>query len=149
MGMTKQQREQLRELARLKYINEGKTFIEVAEAIGISRQTIAKWAEEDKWEEYKTSISLSQEESLKSTYRMLEALNRAIESRDEGERYPTSKESSIRASLTADIQKLQTEIGVQEVISVCSKLLSYVRAADIAEAQRLAPILDGFVKSLL
>ncbi|MDY6122092.1 MAG: DDE transposase family protein [Porphyromonas sp.] len=149
MGITKQQREQFKELARLKYINEGKTYIEIADALGVSRQTIGKWADEGKWEEYRISISLTQEESLKSTYRMLDDLNKAIEARPEGQRYPTSKESSIRASLTADIAKLQTDVGIQEAISVCSKLLSWVRQSDMEEAKRLATILDSFVKTLL
>lgn len=149
MGITKQQREQLKELARLKYINEGKTYIEIADALGVSRQTIGKWAEQEKWEEYRVSISLTQEESLKSTYRMLDELNKSIEARPEGQRYPNSKESSIRASLTADIAKLQNDIGIQETISVCSRLISFLRKTDLEEAKHLAPILDTYIKSIL
>lgn len=149
MGMTKQQREQLKELARLKYINEGKTYQEIAEALDISRQTIGRWAEEGKWQEYKISISLTQEESLKSTYRMLDELNKTIEARPEGQRYPNSKESSIRASLTADIAKLQTEIGIQDMISVCSKLISWLRKIDLEQAKQIAPLLDAFIKAQL
>ena len=42
---------QKRSLAQVLFCKENLTIQETAERVGISRQTVGKWAKEDKWEE--------------------------------------------------------------------------------------------------
>lgn len=49
---------QKREWAKMLYLREHLTQAEVAERVGVSRQTLCKWVKTEKWEELKTSVSL-------------------------------------------------------------------------------------------
>lgn len=147
---SKLSREQQKELARLKFTREGKTFVEISEEIGVSRQTLSRWAKDGRWEEFKTAISLTNEERLRSAYQQLTEFDRMIEARPEGKRFPAdNRESNIRKMLVSDIRDLQTEVGVQDVVSVFSGLISWLRKSDLEETKRLTPILDEYIKSKL
>ena len=75
------------------YLKEHLTQVEVAERVGVSKQTLCKWVKTEKWEELKTSVSLTREEQLANLYRQVAEINKAIASRGEGERFATSKEA--------------------------------------------------------
>ena len=75
------------------YLKEHLTQAEVAERVGVSKQTLCKWVKTEKWEELKTSVSLTREEQLANLYRQVAEINKAIAGREEGERFATSKEA--------------------------------------------------------
>ena len=48
---------QKRSLAQVLFCKENLTIQETAERVGVSRQTVGKWAKEDKWEEQKVGVT--------------------------------------------------------------------------------------------
>ena len=94
------------------YLKEHLTQAEVAERVGVSKQTLCKWVKTEKWEELKASVSLTREEQLANLYRQVAEINKAIARRDEGERFATSKEADTINKLAAAIEKMEKETGI-------------------------------------
>lgn len=140
-----------RELARLLYIREDKTFQEIAEEVGSTRQTVSKWCKEDKWDEMRQSLITTNEAQIKRLYAQLDELQTAIESRPKGERYGNSKEVDAIKKLTASIEDLQSDLSIQDAIEVCKEVLQFVRSStsDLETVKSTAAILDGYIKSKL
>lgn len=101
------------------------------------------------WEQLKASITITREEQLKNLYRQLAELNNAIMGKPEGERFPNAAEADTISKLSNAIKKLETEVGLADIISVFSDLLKWVRTYDPTQAKEITPLLDAFVKSKL
>ena len=67
----------------------------------------------------------------------------------EGERFPNAAEADTISKLSTAIKKLETEVGLADIISVFSDLLKWVRTYDSTQAKEITPLLDAFVKSKL
>lgn len=140
---------QKRDLARVLFCKENLTMQEVAERMGVSRQSVSRWAKEDKWEEQKAGVTLTKEEQIKNLYRQITELNNAILDREEGTRFATIAEADTISKLSAAIKKLEGESGIADIISVGIKFIEWVRKADVSRARELAEIWDLFVKDQL
>ena len=114
------------------YLKEHLTQVEVAERVGVSKQTLCKWVKTEKWEELKTSVSLTREEQLANLYRQVAEINKAIASREEGERFATSKET-----------------GIADIISVSKGILDWIRKTDTDKAKELSFHFDAYIKDRL
>ena len=140
---------QKRDLARVLFCKENLTMQEVAEKVGVSRQTVSKWARDDKWEEQKAGVTLTKEEQIKNLYRQVAELNRSILEREEGARYATIAEADTISKLSAAIRKMESETGIADIISVGIKFIEWIRKADIDRAKEMAEVWDLFVKDQL
>lgn len=138
---------QKKEIAQILYTKENLTQLEIAERVGSSRQTISKWIKEGNWEMLKVSITITKEEQLKSLYRQLAELNKAISEKDEGLRFPTTAEADTISKLANAIKKLETEVGLSDIIATFSEFLKWMRSFDLDKAKEIAPLLDSFVQS--
>lgn len=140
-----------KELARLLYLREGKTMQEIAEEVGSTRQTVSKWIKEGRWDEMRRSLTTTHEEQIKRLYAQLNELQTAIELRPEGERYGSAKEIDAIKKITASIRDLQTDLSIQDAISVCTGVVQFVRSStsDLEAVKHISSILDGYIKSLL
>lgn len=147
--MAKGKSDQTRQWARSMYIHENRTQQEIADAIGVTRQTVIRWAKLDKWDEMKVSITMTREAQIKNTYRQLSEINQRILDRKEGERFATSKEADTIAKLTDSIKKLETEIGIHDVVSVAERFIGWLRPIDIELTKTFVSLFDKFIKSLL
>lgn len=141
--------DQKRELAKILYTKENLTQVEIAERVGTSRVTIGKWIKNENWEMLKVSITITKEEQLKSLYRQLAELNEVIGNRECGERYPSAPEADTISKLANAIKKMESDIGLGDIVSVLSELLKWLRTFDLDKTKELAPIFDAFVKSKL
>ena len=92
---------------------------------------------------------MTKEQSIKRLHKQLEDLLFIIETRPMGERHATPDESSTISKLTTAIEKLETEVGVQDVIQVSIKVIEFVKKYDMEKAKEIADIFDQFIKSLL
>jgi len=137
---------QKKELALILYTKENLTQAEIAERVGCSRVTIGKWIKEGNWEMLKVSITITKEEQLKSLYRQLAELNDKINEREKGDRFPSSTEADTISKLASAIKKMETEVGLSDIIATFSDLLRWVRTFDLEKAKELAPLLDAFVQ---
>lgn len=141
--------DQKKELAKILYTKENLTQAEIAERVGTSRVTIGKWIKNENWEMLKVSITITKEEQLKNLYRQLAELNDVIGERGSGERFPSAAEADTISKLANAIKKMETDVGLDDIISVLSDLLKWLRTFDLDKTKELAPLLDAFVKSKL
>ncbi len=139
---------QKREWAQLLYTKEHISQKEIAERVGVSQQTMSRWVTKFKWDELKVSITITREEQLKNLYRQLSEMNKAISER-EGNKYPTAAEADTITKLASAIDKLESETGLNEILSTFKEFLNWLRKFNLEEAQRLVPLFDDFVKTKL
>ncbi|WP_280115311.1 terminase gpP N-terminus-related DNA-binding protein [Flavobacterium fluviatile] len=144
MGISKAQE---REYARILYVNERITFKEIAERTGVTEKTIGKWAEADNWAKLRKSLLTTKEAQLVHWYNQLDALNELIAKREIP--IPESKEADIMSKITANIQRLETEIGLGEYVEVSRKLLTFIQSVDLDDAKRFKNYIDEFINSKL
>jgi transposase len=139
---------QKKEWAQLLYTKENLTQKEIAERVGISAITMSKWVAKYKWDELKVSITITREEQLKNLYRQLAEMNKSISERD-GNKYPTSAEADTITKMASAIDKLESDTGLNEILSTFKEFLNWLRKFNLEEAQRLVPLFDDFVKTKL
>jgi transcriptional regulator with XRE-family HTH domain len=146
--MTKTERIQKKDLAKMLFIYENLTQKEIAERVGTSEKSLSKWQLEGNWESLKVSITITKEEQLKSLYRQLAELNKAISEREE-KRFATAAEADVISKLSNAINKMESDIGVSDIVSVGKKFLTWLRRYDLNRAQEITPLFDSFVKENL
>lgn len=148
MAMTKKEANQKRELAKMLFLHEAVTQKEIAERIGVSEVTVSKWAKADNWDSLKVSVTITKDEQLKSLYRQLAAINNEIAGRD-GQKYATPAEADAISKLANAIGKMESDVGVSDIISVAKKFLTWMRKFNLVKAQELTPLFDSFIKDNL
>ena len=137
---------QKKEWAQQLYTRENLTQKEIAERVAVSAVTINKWVKKEAWEELKVSVTLTKEEQLKNLYRQIRELNRAILEREEGKRFATPAEADTIGKLAGAIEKMETEVGLSDIIETFRVFINWVRTFDLEEAKHLTPLLDSFIK---
>lgn len=147
--MSKITSEQMRRWALTMYLNENRTQAEIAEACGVSRQTVIRWAKADKWDEHKASLTMTREEQIKNLQRQIVEINNNIIGRDKGERFATPKEADTIAKLTTSINKLETELGIHEIVSTAQRFIAWLRPVDLELTKTFTRLFDKFIKSLM
>lgn len=135
-----------RSIARTLYLEGNYTQEEIAEKVGTSRQTIIRWAKEDAWQELKASLSVTPTQLIAQWQQQISEINRAISLREEGARYATPSEADALLKLASAIKKLQDDIGISEVISVCMRFLGWLRPLDVDQAKAFNSLMDVFIK---
>ena len=110
--MTKITSEQMRRWALSMYLNENRTQAEIAEACGVSRQTVIRWAKADKWDEHKASLTMTREEQIKNLQRQIMEINNVILGREQGQRFATPKEADTLGKLAAAIFRIASCIVI-------------------------------------
>ncbi len=145
--MTKKESALIRGQAKLLFVHENLTQKEIAARVGVSEVTLSKWAKLEKWDSLRVSITITKEEQLKSLYRQLSAMNNAIAERDQ--KYATASEADTISKLANAIDKMETDIGVSDIVSVGKKWLTWLREYDLKKAQEITPLFDAFIKNSL
>ena len=152
-------RQQQKEFARTLYLRENLTQAEIAERVGVSRQTInaiekgdsrqtiIRWMAAEKWDELKASISMTAEEQIRNLHRQIIEINTTILNRETGERYANAKEADTIVKLTTAINKLQTEAGIHEIVGVGASFIDFLRPVDLEKAKEFTRLFDAFIKA--
>ena len=144
MGVSKKQEQ---EYARILYVSERITYKEISERVGVTEKTIGKWAELGNWDKLRKSLLTTRDNQLVHWYNQLEAMNEMIAERERP--IPDSKEADIMSKITSNIQRLETEIGLGEYVTVSKKLLMFIQGIDLNEAKRFKNYIDEFVNEKL
>lgn len=139
--------QQKKEWAKLLFIQERLTQVEIAAKTGVSKTTICKWAKDEDWERLRASVTITREEQIGNLYRQLEELNNDILSRDPGKRVANAKEADTINKLACAIDKMEKELGISDIISVSKKFIQWVRVLDPNKAMEITPLFDNFIKS--
>lgn len=135
-----------RSLARTLYLDGNYTQEEIAVKVGVSRQTIIRWSKEDSWAELKASLSVTPTQLIAQWQQQIAEINRTITSREEGARYATPAEADAMLKLATSIKKIQDDLGISEVISVCMRFLAWLRPLDVEQAKAFNSLMDVFIK---
>lgn len=121
-------REQKKDYAKRLYLTEiGITQKEIAERAEVTEATVSKWINEGKWAEQKTSLLTTRSEQLALMYRQLQAASDAINNREEGNRFPSSKEADAILKLTAAIRNLELDTNIADKMEVGKQFLGFAR----------------------
>ncbi|MFV0505765.1 MAG: DDE transposase family protein [Bacteroidales bacterium] len=136
-----------KEWAQLLITRHGYTQKEAAEKVGTSLQTMNRWYKQGNWKMLTASIVATKQEQLRNLYMHLANLNEDIKSREN--KFPTPSDSDNIAKLTSSIDKLETDVGITDVISVAERFLSWYKKIDLQEAQKIAQVLNVFINEML
>lgn len=140
---------QKKEWAKTLYLKENLTQQEIADRVGVARITVNRWIADGKWEVQKVGLTLTREEQVANLYRQVAEINRKIADKPEGERFASNAEADILGKLSAAIKKMETDVGIADIISVQTKFIEFLRSIDLEKAKELTQLSDAFIKSLL
>lgn len=144
-------RQQQKDYAKQLYLNEaGITQAEVADRVGVSKNTICKWAAEGRWEELKTSLLSGKEVQLARLYKQLAQWNDNVERREDGQQFLLSKEADAVVKITAAIKNLETETNTAEKMATGREFLAFVRkTTDIDTSKYIARLFNDYLKTCI
>lgn len=120
---------------------------EIADKVGASRQTIARWIKQNNWEELRASTAITPDKIIANFQRQIMEINRNIEEREAGQRFATPAESDTLVKLAASINKLEQDVGISDIVNVAIKFTNWLRATDVEVCKTISPYLDTFIKS--
>lgn len=142
---------QKKEWAKSEYLRGDLSQKEIAEKVGISTVTMNKWVNdpEDNWDRLRKSMLITREAQLQRLYMQLDELNRNIMSREEGKRFPDSKEADTISKLAGAIKTMETEANIADVVEVSKRFLNWLRRLAPEKAREVAAMFNDFIKDLL
>lgn len=138
-----------KDFAKTLYLRDNVTQKEIAERVGCQQSSLSRWIRDEQWDKQKVSILATKQMEINRMYLQIKELNDNIANREEGCRFPNSKEADTLNKITAGIRNLETETSIAEVIGVAEKLTSFVRKEDLQKAKELTVLFDEFIKHLL
>lgn len=133
-------------IAKSLFLDGNYTQEEIAEKVGTTRQTVARWIKENQWEEVKASVTITPAQIIAQWNRQIIEINNNINNRPAGERFATVQEADALSKLAGSIKKLETDIGVPDCVSVAMRFLSWLRPLDIDAAKQFNNLFDAFIK---
>lgn len=140
---------QKKDYSRMLYLRENLTQQEIADRAGVSRQTLSRWINTEKWEEMKTCMTLTREQQISELHRQVAEINKAIRNREEGNRFATPAEADTLGKLAATIKKLESDVGISDIISVGMRFADWMRPQDPEKAKEFIRLFDNFIKDCL
>jgi uncharacterized protein YjcR len=122
--MKKKEIENKKELARLYYM-QGESQRGIAIKLGITEQSLSRWAKEEKWQLKRASINITRPELINKTLLLINSiLDKVNESKD-----PMSEMEGAAdkiSKLAATIEKLDKKTNLVTVMEVCSSFERYL-----------------------
>lgn len=140
---------QKKEYASVLYLKDNLTQQEIADKVGVSRQTLSKWIKAEKWEERKVGVTLTREEQIANLHRQVAEINKVIMEREAGKRFSTPAEADTLGKLAAAIRKMESDVGIADIISVGMRFINWLRPVDLAKAKEFTGLWDLFIKDSL
>lgn len=135
-----------KDIAKSLYLNGNYTQEEIAEKVDCTRQTISRWIKDGGWEELKASITITPTQILAGLNRQIVEINNNISNRKEGERFATVAEADTLAKLASAIKKIETDIGIADIVDVSIRFTNWLRPLDLDKAKEFTNLLDAFIK---
>ncbi|MDR1937301.1 MAG: DDE transposase family protein [Tannerellaceae bacterium] len=139
---------QKKDYAKNLFLHENLTQAELAVRTGVARKTIQRWMDTENWKGLRVSLTITREEQLRKLYDQLKNINDVIAERKE-QRYATPAEADTITKIAGAIQKMESETGSGEIISVARAFTVWLRGFDLSKAQEIAPLLNAFIKDNL
>ena len=138
-----------KEWAELLYARTMMTQKEISERVGVSQITMSKWKEAGNWDKLRTSFYITKGQELSRIYQQISELNNSISSRNEGERYASTREADIITKLAAAAKQLESETSISEIVDVFIEFTDWLRENDFNRAREISDLMDAFIKHKL
>ena len=135
-----------KKLAYSIFVNEDKSFVEIADMVGYTAVSVGNWARDGKWKDLKDALKSTSDNQLKNFANQLNELNININNRDEGCRYPSSKEADVQIKLTKAILMFRGEADLTEILAFNRLFLQFLRANHSDKLKEYALLFDEFIK---
>ncbi len=139
---------QKQEWAKVLYLKENLLQKEIASKVGCTEKTLGKWIKDGNWEMLKSSIVVTKEQELRRWYIQVNQLNNLIESRPDGERFATPKETDQLSKYAAAIRTMETETSAADAIEVCMRVINFIKKDDLQKAQEISDYFEAYIKTL-
>ena len=130
-----------------KHKDRGITLKEIAERVGVHKNTITKWKKLDEWDEA-LQEDLSFAKQLRVMKIQLNELNQFIMDKPEGLRFPNKAESDARRQLVKDIAELLQGEDLATIVNVFMPFIRFVAQSDKDTALKIVEYQDQYVKTL-
>lgn len=133
-----------REIAQILFLQGRLQKKDIAQKLGVSVQTITKWAKEDHWDSLKKNLLTGKKQRLSELYDELEEFNRMIREKV-GYKIATSKEADARRKLIHDIQDLESRYNIAQTTQVAMDFCDFLKPLDPTLAQTVVEYFSAFV----
>lgn len=97
----------------------------------------------------RVGMTLTKEQQVASLHRQVAEINRIISQREEGKRYATAAEADTLNKLATAIKKMETDVGIADIISVGMKFINWLRPFDLDKSKEFLRLWDAFIKDSL
>lgn len=139
----------LRAYARTLFLTTTKTQKEIAEIVGVSEQSLSKWANEGDWEPQRKSLTTTRSEQLRMLYSILEKMNANAKEALEDDDPATNPDSDGIIKIANAIQKLEREAGIGEMIQTYLLFMKFVQKEDLEAAKLVDKYFYAFIQDRL
>jgi transcriptional regulator with XRE-family HTH domain len=124
--MAKKDFSKIKGVAQMLFV-QGYSQKEIAEKLGVSAQSLVRWAKDGHWDTLKTSLLTSKNERIGELYKELAELNEIIKNREQGARFADKEEAKIRRGLIKDIEALETKYNIGQTSVIARDFVLYVK----------------------
>lgn len=138
MGNTSVSNAQKKEFAKTLYLKEDLDQKAIARKIGISEQTISKWANEGNWKGMKKSLLTSKQDRLIGLYDQLAWVEKKNKEAIEDDDPETNPNYDAIAKISKSIERLEKDAGVGDMIKTVIALINFVEKEDIEAAKTVS-----------
>lgn len=140
---------QKKDYARMLFLKENLTQQEIAERVGVARQTLSRWITQEKWEELRIGILQTSQHRIAEINQQLAEINKQIQSREAGKKFATPAEADTITKLVNAVKKLENETSISDIISVGMEFCDWLRPQDPDKAKEIVKLFDKFIKDKL
>lgn len=117
-----------------------------AKAIHRGEKLLRGWIKEGAWDDLRTSLSVTRDSNIRNLYLQLSTINNNIAAREPSERVATKEEAERLAKIADIISKLETEIGITEIVNTGMQFIDWIKTHDIGAAKEICQYWDEFLK---
>lgn len=143
MRRKKGESEAMRNRAYELYMNTFMTYSEIADAIGVGKDTISDWSHRFKWKETKAANSMTKEKNVSMMLVQMNNILQDINTRDK--KFPTPSESDQILKLSQTIDKLSGKTSLPDFFNVMTEFMKYLHNAKPDIAKNIADISKEFL----
>ena len=138
---------QRKEWAKELFVKDNLTQKAIAERVGISENSLSKWAIEGNWKDMRTSLLATRSTELRRLYNQLALLDQQNLEFLTDDDPDTNPNYDAVCKLTNSIKKLEIHTGVGEMIETGMELIKFISAEDLELAKQITTWFDLFIES--
>ena len=143
--MKKGQSEEVRQRGYDLFMNTAMSLVEIAESIGVGKDTVGDWCARYKWKQSKAANSITRERNVSMMLVQINTLLEEINERDK--KYPTASEADTITKLTNNIRALSSRTSLPDFFNVQTEFLKYLHTTNDKLAKQVADYSKEFLQT--